>query len=146
MALELHLPWPPTENGAYDVSPVITSVAVVRMAAAYHSYGAGAAIRVGMGLIRGGWRLGKRGRDYCHTVASHVGHVEAIEGPIQVVHDFWPPDSRRRDLYNHHKVLHDALTKAGVWKDDSQIVQGADYWHPAKRPGGVRIVIEELQA
>jgi crossover junction endodeoxyribonuclease RusA len=30
-------------------------------------------------------------------------------------------DSRRRDIGNYEKILSDSITKAGLWKDDSQI-------------------------
>lgn len=33
----------------------------------------------------------------------------------------FPPDHRRRDLSNLVKAVEDALTKAGVWNDDSQV-------------------------
>lgn len=32
-----------------------------------------------------------------------------------------PPDNRRRDLDNLRKAMLDALTHAGLWKDDSQL-------------------------
>ena len=46
----------------------------------------------------------------------------AYIGNIAVEIEAFMPDRRKRDLDNILKALLDALTHAGVWADDSQIV------------------------
>ncbi len=48
----------------------------------------------------------------------------------------YPPDRRARDLDNLGKALLDALTKAGVYGDDSQI----DHLTFARRKNGTQII------
>lgn len=43
------------------------------------------------------------------------------EGPVSLTLLFYPPTRQRRDLDNLAKAPLDALTKAGVWTDDSQV-------------------------
>lgn len=45
-----------------------------------------------------------------------------ILGDVEIVIQIIPPDNRKRDIDNVLKGLLDSLTKAKVWKDDSQIV------------------------
>lgn len=47
--------------------------------------------------------------------------VWRLEGSLEVEVLIYPPDKRKRDLDNVWKVAADALTKAGVWVDDSMI-------------------------
>lgn len=142
--LDIILPWPPSENGAYRVTPIISQSILTRIIRCFEERGLEKARRLAMGLIRGGWSLDKSGRAYTDTVRTLIGPREPMFGRVQIIHDWTPPDRRKRDMYNHHKVLHDALTKARVWGDDSLIVQGGDYWHEPKEPGAVRIQVEEL--
>jgi crossover junction endodeoxyribonuclease RusA len=70
--------------------------------------------------------LSREGRAYRLAVAEAVtrdGHAGLISPTDRLdVHiTLLPPDRRRRDLDNCRKLLLDALTKAGVWPDDSQI-------------------------
>lgn len=45
-----------------------------------------------------------------------------IETPVDVTITLHPPnDAKTRDIDNPIKAAFDALTKAGVWKDDSQV-------------------------
>lgn len=79
------------------------------------------------------WRRSKNGM--MHVSAEGVAFREAVgwnalqqKAPRQLTGDLivdieaFMPDRRRRDLDNILKALLDALTHAGVWIDDSQIV------------------------
>jgi crossover junction endodeoxyribonuclease RusA len=71
------------------------------------------------------------------------GHAPLL-GHLVVTLTAFPPDKRRRDLDNLPKVVLDSLTKAGVWKDDSQIQRLTIQWG-AIWPGGVlEVEIEEV--
>lgn len=47
---------------------------------------------------------------------------EAMNGDLMVEIIIYPPDRRKRDMDNIKKALFDALQHAGLYKDDSQIV------------------------
>lgn len=47
---------------------------------------------------------------------------EALTGPLVATWVLAPPDRRARDCDNVRKVVGDALTKAGLWQDDSNKV------------------------
>ena len=79
------------------------------------------------------WRRSKNGM--MHVSAEGLAFREAVgwnalqqNAPKQLTGDLivdieaFMPDKRRRDLDNILKALLDALTHAGVWLDDSQIV------------------------
>ena len=71
---------------------------------------------------RGGVMLDDKARAYRDEVIYVIGKGHtAINGPIRVRIDAYMPDKRKRDLDNLCKSLFDAMTHAGVWKDDSQI-------------------------
>jgi len=53
------------------------------------------------------------------------------------------PDRRKRDIDNTLKALLDALTHAGVWLDDSQVVDLRIRKSPTLG-GFVSVIIEEL--
>lgn len=53
------------------------------------------------------------------------------------------PDKRKRDLDNYLKSLFDALTKAGLWDDDSQIDQLHVYRGAFVDKGMIRMVISD---
>ena len=62
---------------------------------------------------------------YRQAVAYAValaGARRRFEGPLAVEWVLSPPDSRARDTDNVRKSLADALTKAGLWADDSNRV------------------------
>jgi crossover junction endodeoxyribonuclease RusA len=48
--------------------------------------------------------------------------IPTLLGPLAVRLELYPPDDRRRDCDNAQKSLLDALTQAGAFVDDSQIV------------------------
>ncbi len=70
--------------------------------------------------------ISERGRDYAQAVAIIIRPMIA-GGPYPLLQELsvtihvTPPDRRIRDLDNLNKAIFDSLTKAGVWKDDSQL-------------------------
>lgn len=75
------------------------------------------------------WRgrvcVSAEGRRYAAalTIAAAKAGLRGLrlEGALAVRCEFYPPDRRRRDLDNVAKALYDALTRAGIWGDDSQV-------------------------
>lgn len=70
--------------------------------------------------------LSREGRRYKAAVKSavrvRVGTEEPLTGRLAVDVRLYPPDRLRRDIDNFGgKALLDALTEAGVWRDDSQL-------------------------
>lgn len=68
--------------------------------------------------------LTQEARDYYQLVSQVVALSKQnvrLTGKLHVECDIYPPDNRRRDLDNCFKVVGDSLTRAGVWKDDTQI-------------------------
>ncbi|EFO2125822.1 hypothetical protein DP030_24335 [Escherichia coli O106] len=54
------------------------------------------------------------------------------------------PDRRRRDLDNLQKAAFDALTKAGFWLDDAQVVDYRVVKMPVTKGGKLELTITEL--
>lgn len=54
------------------------------------------------------------------------------------------PDNRRRDLSNILKITEDALVRAGVMRDDSQLDEEHLYREPAEAPGRIEVSVEEI--
>lgn len=66
-----------------------------------------------------------RASAYARTVFAAVlasGASRGLAGELRAMIAVWSPDLRRRDLDNLCKAPLDALAKAGVYADDSQIV------------------------
>lgn len=90
--------------------------------------------------------LTKHARQYRKRVQNCLWQQKTrrLVGPVIVVVLVYPPDRRKRDLDNICKGLFDALGKAGVYDDDSQI---ADL-HLIRRevhPGGkILITLDEM--
>ena len=62
------------------------------------------------------------------TYSRHVGNVvfasgvkRPLKGRLGVTMLLHAPDARRRDLDNYLQGPFDALTKSGLWEDDSQV-------------------------
>lgn len=98
MQLDLSIPYPPASGN--------------------HQYGKGR---------HGGMFLKPKVKTYRLAVKALVlelpGDMRAmlpLTGDMEVHVDLLPPDKRVRDSGNAIKVIYDALTRAGVWKDDSQ--------------------------
>lgn len=99
-------------------------------------------------LPNGRTLLSERGRTYHGTVWEVVkrafpGHTPFL-GPLVVTVTAFPPDKRRRDLDNIFKCVGDGLTKAGVWKDDSQIQRLTIQWGEFWPVGALEVEIEEV--
>jgi crossover junction endodeoxyribonuclease RusA len=91
--------------------------------------------------------ISARGREYRETVGDQITlqkMVKHFKGQLRVEIEAFRPDKRRRDLDNLLKATLDGLAHAGVYEDDSQIVDLRIYW--AKDIGGMlKIKIEEIE-
>lgn len=67
-----------------------------------------------------------------------------LAGQIKVLAIFFPPDRRRRDMDNVWKTLSDALTLAGIWKDDCQIAELTLIRRDPVPGGSVAVQVTEL--
>jgi crossover junction endodeoxyribonuclease RusA len=66
-----------------------------------------------------------------------------LSGPLSATVDLYPPCNRRRDVDNYNKGLLDALGEAGLYEDDSQIIDLRIRMHPKKPPGCVIVTLQE---
>ena len=91
--------------------------------------------------------ISARGREYREIVGDQMTlqkQVVHFKKPLRVEIEAWRPDKRRRDLDNLLKATLDGLAHAGVYEDDSQIVDLRIFW--AKDIGGMlKIKIEEIE-
>lgn len=116
--MELTLPWPPSLNRYWRSVAIKGQVRVL---------------------------ISSEGRAYRQAVAWAVpaSHRRRLEGRLLVTVAARPPDRRPRDLDNMLKAALDALAKAGVYKDDSQI----DYLTIERRApiagGELRVCVQE---
>ena len=90
--------------------------------------------------------ISAEGRSYRKAVADQVliqrGAKHYI-GKLCVVIEAFRPDNRRRDLDNLLKAVLDGCTHAGVWEDDSNIVDLRIYW--AESIGGMlKVKVSEV--
>ena len=69
-----------------------------------------------------------------------------LAGPLSVSWLLGPPDNRARDVDNVRKVVADALTKSGFWKDDSNkvLVREAFEWTQTLPGGAIGLTVEVL--
>jgi crossover junction endodeoxyribonuclease RusA len=97
--------------------------------------------------VNGRTIISAKGREYRETVGDQTmfqRQVNHFTGPLRVVIEAWRPDKRRRDLDNLLKATLDGLAHAGVYDDDSQIVDLHIYWGPYIG-GLLKIKIEEIE-
>lgn len=96
--------------------------------------------------VRGKTLLSRRGRDYIARVRGVVLEcdVDQLDGRLAIFIDMYPPDRRKRDLDNINKPIWDALEKAGVYDNDSQIVQCHAYKQAPIDGGMVAITLIEV--
>ena len=98
--LELTMPWPPSMNTYWRT-------------------------------FQGRMIISEKGRQYRKDVADQVliqRGAKNFAGKIRVEIEAYRPDKRRRDLDNLLKAILDGCTHAGVWVDDSNIVDLRIYW------------------
>ncbi|MGE4442724.1 MAG: RusA family crossover junction endodeoxyribonuclease [Desulfomicrobium sp.] len=116
--VRLNLPWPPSTNKTWRRS-------------------------------RSHMHLSKKTTMYRVAVRSLVLGAKISEiplrGQLEVSVTLCPPDRKRRDEDNFAgKALFDALTKAGVWGDDSQIRRKIVEWGDVVKGGCVVVEISSL--
>ena len=118
-AISLELPWPPSANTIWR--------------------------KVGTRVL-----LSAKARAFRAAVASCVASARArdklpmtpLSGGIAVTLALRPPDRKRRDIDNFTKATLDAMTRAGVWNDDSQLQCLAQTWEEPVKGGCVVVKIE----
>jgi len=91
--------------------------------------------------------ISAKGRDYREAVCvlvQRLGIDAGFKGKLVVEIEAYQPDKRRRDLDNLLKAPLDALTHAGVYKDDSQIADLRIYWAPTIG-GMLKVKIKETE-
>ena len=90
--------------------------------------------------------ISAEGRSYRKAVADQVliqSGANHYTGKLCVEIEAYRPDNRRRDLDNLLKAVLDGCTHAGVWEDDSNIVDLRIYW--AESIGGMlKVKVSEL--
>ena len=90
--------------------------------------------------------ISAEGRSYRKAVADQVliqRGAKHYTGKLRVQIEAFRPDNRRRDLDNLLKAVLDGCTHAGVWEDDSNIVDLRIYW--AESIGGMlKVKVSEL--
>lgn len=114
-AITLTLPWPPSVNKYWRT-------------------------------FQGRMIISAEGRFYRKAVADQVliqRGAKHYAGKLRVNIEAFRPDNRRRDLDNLLKAVLDGCTHAGVWEDDSNIVDLRIYW--ADTVGGMlKVKVSEV--
>lgn len=78
--------------------------------------------------FRGRMIISKAGREYRQAVSSLIQGSWRYTKSVKVTITAYRPDNRKRDLDNLLKATLDSLTYAGIWEDDSQIVDLRIVW------------------
>ena len=96
--------------------------------------------------FKGRMIISAKGRAYREAVIEQVmlqGGLKGYQGKMVVEIEAYRPDKRKRDLDNLLKAALDGCTHAGVWEDDSNIVDLRIYW--ADTIGGmIKVHVREL--
>ena len=91
--------------------------------------------------------ISEAGRKYRTAVAEQVflqSRGKTTTGKLKVTIEAWRPDNRRRDLDNLLKAVLDSMGHAGLYIDDSLIVDLRIYW-AEDIAGMLKIKIEEQE-
>lgn len=91
--------------------------------------------------------LTEKAKRYYWDVAQHVRAQNAVlklECPIGVQVSIFPPDKRRRDLDNIWKIVGDALTRSGLWVDDSIIERFILQRMPVDKTPRIEILVQSV--
>ena len=97
---------------------------------------------------RGRTHISTEGKTYRDLVAEVIKTEMLDIGvtfPLKVRIECHMPDRRRRDLDNLQKAAFDALTKAGFWADDVQVVDYRVVKMPIVKGGRLELTITELE-
>lgn len=95
---------------------------------------------------RGMHFISAAGKAFRANVVAEVLHTLGrdrrlpLEGPLSIQIELRRPDKRCRDLDNTLKALLDGLGHAGIYRDDSQIVQINVAWGESQPPYGATLV------
>lgn len=98
---------------------------------------------------RGRTHISAEGAAYRHEVARIIRDSMLdirTSSPLKIRIECHMPDRRRRDLDNLQKAAFDALTKAGFWVDDCQVVDYRVVKMPVVKGGKLELTITELEA
>lgn len=112
----LILPWPPSNNRYYRHDRGITHISTA----------------------------GKRYRQKVTEIVKSKLLDIGTTKPLKVRIECHMPDKRRRDLDNLQKAAFDALTKAGFWADDSQVIDYRVIKMPVVAGGKLEITVTEI--
>ncbi|MGX8948475.1 RusA family crossover junction endodeoxyribonuclease [Providencia stuartii] len=66
---------------------------------------------------------------------------KVITENVSVIVKMYPPSRQRRDIDNYLKAPFDALTHAGIWKDDDQVKRVEMEWCEVVKGGRFEITI-----
>ena len=89
-------------------------------------------------------RIGADGIAYRNKVLQTLKRNPTLEYDVHISITIYPPSKHRRDLDNYDgKAILDALTHAGVWKDDSQVKSRYSEWGEVVKDGKVFIKISK---
>ena len=96
---------------------------------------------------RGRTHVSAEGQAYRDNVARIIKNAMLDIGlamPVKIRIECHMPDRRRRDLDNLQKAAFDALTKAGFWLDDAQVVDYRVVKMPVTKGGRLELTITEM--
>lgn len=121
--IELHLPWPPSNNKYYR--------------------------HVAIGKHKVRVLLSREAREFREKVQAYCRDQAALgikmNGPLALTIKTCPPDNRKRDIDNIPKAVKDAITLAEVWHDDSQVARLVVERGPVVKGGILGVTIAPAQ-